>query len=84
MTAGVRGRRRSQGTGKLVVLSALAAVALLAPDVLEQAATSIVHILASIAFAAGELFGRLLLQPLVDGLQQSISDIQTPSATTPP
>lgn len=52
MTAGVRGRRRSQGTGKLVVLSARAAVA--------------------------------LLQPLVDGLQQSISDIQTPLATTPP
>lgn len=85
MTAGVRGRRRSQGTaGKLVVLSALAAVAVLAPDLLEHAATSIVVGLASLLFAVGELLGQIFLQPLADGLQQSITDMQTPAPTTPP
>lgn len=83
MTNRVHDRRRNQSTAaRLLVLTALAAVAVLAPEALKHGVTSITQDLASIALAAGELFEQLFLQPLVEGLQQSISD--TGTAPTPP
>lgn len=74
--------RRRHGSGnapKLLALGALAFVALLAPGLLTQAATSAGQLLGSFAVALAEMLHRTVLQPLLEGLANSINSAPPPA-----
>ncbi len=81
MTTRAARRRHSNGNAlKLLALGALAVVALLAPGLLAQAATAAGQLLGSLAVALVELLHQSVLQPLLDGLADSIKSAPPPAA----
>ena len=66
-------RPRNAGTvPRLLALGALAVVAVLAPGLLQQAATSVGQLLGPLAVALAELLEQAIVQPLLDGLEQDM------------
>lgn len=73
-------RRRGAGDStKLLALAVLVVVAVLAPGLLMQAVSLAGQLFGSLAVALGDLLHQALLQPLLDGLVESVSSTNPPA-----